>query len=135
MPKQFGQRTGRSRTLARKLPVAVLIALGERNVAVRDAEWRAGGALLAMTDYEGLSVREAVEWCGSGVTVREVTRLANSRTSRRGQRPMSARRIHELDTRSSHQSGHPSDAAAAAVCAQLDGQVRGRRCARRRSRG
>ena len=31
-----------------------------------------------MTDDEGLSVREAVEWCGSGVTlqeVKEVTRL------------------------------------------------------------
>jgi hypothetical protein len=28
-----------------------------------------------MTDDEGLSVREAVEWCGSGVTVQEVTRL------------------------------------------------------------
>ena len=28
-----------------------------------------------MTDDEGLSVREAVDWCGSGVTVREVTRL------------------------------------------------------------
>jgi hypothetical protein len=28
-----------------------------------------------MTDGEGLSVREAVEWCGSSVTVREVTRL------------------------------------------------------------
>jgi hypothetical protein len=28
-----------------------------------------------MTDDEGLSVREAVDWCGSGVTVREITRL------------------------------------------------------------
>jgi hypothetical protein len=28
-----------------------------------------------MTDEEGLSVREAVDWCGSGVTVREITRL------------------------------------------------------------
>ena len=28
-----------------------------------------------MTDVEGLSVREAVDWCGSGVTVREITRL------------------------------------------------------------
>jgi hypothetical protein len=32
-------------------------------------------ALQTMTDDEGLSVREAVEWCGSGVTVQEVTRL------------------------------------------------------------
>jgi hypothetical protein len=29
------------------------------NGAVRDAELRAGGALVAMTDDEGLSVREA----------------------------------------------------------------------------
>jgi hypothetical protein len=28
-----------------------------------------------MTDEEGLSLREAVDWCGSGVTVREITRL------------------------------------------------------------
>ena len=28
-----------------------------------------------MTDDEGLSLREAVDWCGSGVTVREITRL------------------------------------------------------------
>ena len=28
-----------------------------------------------MTDNEGLSVREALDWCGSGVTVREITRL------------------------------------------------------------
>ena len=43
--------------------------------AVRDAERRAGEALRTMTDDEGLSVREAADWCGSGVTVREVTRL------------------------------------------------------------
>jgi hypothetical protein len=28
-----------------------------------------------MTDDEGLSLREAVDWCGSGITVREITRL------------------------------------------------------------
>jgi hypothetical protein len=28
-----------------------------------------------MTDDEGLSVREAVEWCGNGLTLREITRL------------------------------------------------------------
>jgi hypothetical protein len=31
--------------------------------------------LLAVTDGEGISVREAVEWCGSSLTVREVTQL------------------------------------------------------------
>jgi hypothetical protein len=53
----------------------VLTALAERDDLVRDAERRAGEALRTMTDDEGLSVREAVDWCGSGVTVREITRL------------------------------------------------------------
>jgi len=58
------------------LAVAVLTALGERDALVRDAERRAGQALRTMTEDEGLSLREAVEWCGSGaLTVREVTRL------------------------------------------------------------
>jgi hypothetical protein len=55
------------------LAVEVLTALGERDALVRDAERRAGQALRTMTDEEGLSLREAVEWCG--VTVREITRL------------------------------------------------------------
>jgi hypothetical protein len=57
------------------LAVAVLTALGERDALVRDAERRAGQALRTMTDEEGLSIREAVDWCGSGITLREVTRL------------------------------------------------------------
>ena len=28
-----------------------------------------------MTEDEGLSVREAADWCGTGITVRQVTRL------------------------------------------------------------
>ena len=57
------------------LAVAVLTALGECDGAVRDAERRAGEALRRMTDDAGLSVREVVEWCGSGFTVRRVARL------------------------------------------------------------
>jgi hypothetical protein len=58
------------------LAVAVLTALGERDEAVRDTERRAGDALQTMTAEEGLALREAVEWCGSGaLTVREVSRL------------------------------------------------------------
>ena len=53
----------------------MLTALGERNGAVQGAERRAGEALRTMTDDEGLSVREAVEWCGNGLTLREITRL------------------------------------------------------------
>jgi hypothetical protein len=53
----------------------VLTALGERGPLVRDAERRAGHALRTMTDDEGLSLREAVDWCGSSVTLRELARL------------------------------------------------------------
>jgi hypothetical protein len=28
-----------------------------------------------MTDEEGLSVRDIAEWCGGGITVRQITRL------------------------------------------------------------
>jgi len=69
------ERADRERRLE-GLAVAVLTALGERDGAVRDTERRAGDALQTMTAEEGLSLREAVEWCGSGaLTVREVSRL------------------------------------------------------------
>ena len=57
------ERADRERRLE-GLAVAVLTALGERDGAVRDAERRAGQALQTMTEDEGLSVREAVDWCG-----------------------------------------------------------------------
>ena len=69
--KERGDRERRLEALA----VAVLTALGERDGAVRDAERRAGEALRTMTVDEALSVREAADWCGGGVTVREVARL------------------------------------------------------------
>ena len=68
------ERADRERRLE-ALAVAVLTALGERDGAVKDAERRAGEALRAMSEDEGLSVREAVDWCGTGITVREVSRL------------------------------------------------------------
>jgi hypothetical protein len=68
------ERADRERRLE-GLAVAVLTALGERNGTVQDAERRAGDALRTMTDDEGLSVREAVEWCGNGLILREITRL------------------------------------------------------------
>jgi len=55
--------------------VRVLVAVRERDVAVADADRRAGEALRVMTEAEGLSVREAVEWCGDEITTREATRL------------------------------------------------------------
>jgi hypothetical protein len=68
------ERADRERRLE-GLAVAVLTALAERDALVWDAERRAGQALRTMIDDEGLSVREAVDWCGSRVTVREMTRL------------------------------------------------------------
>ena len=68
------ERADRERRLE-GLAVAVLTALGERDGAVKDAEKRAGEALRAMSEDEGLSVRETVDWCGTGITVREVARL------------------------------------------------------------
>jgi hypothetical protein len=47
----------------------------ERDAAVTDAEHRAGQALHEMTKDEGLSVRDAIEWCGEGITTREATRM------------------------------------------------------------
>ena len=67
------ERADRERRLE-SLAVAVLTALGERDALVRDTEQRAGQALRTMTDKKGLSLREAVDWCG-GVTVREITLL------------------------------------------------------------
>jgi hypothetical protein len=61
--------TGRPRTPAGGTGGAALTALGERDGAVKDAEQRAGEALRAMSDDEGLSVRETVDWCGAGITV------------------------------------------------------------------
>ena len=53
----------------------VMVAIGERDAAVAEAEKRAGVALRELTEVEGLSLGEAVEWCGDTVTVREATRL------------------------------------------------------------
>lgn len=40
-----------------------------------EAERRAGQALQEMTEDEGLSVREVVEWCGDQIATREANRL------------------------------------------------------------
>ena len=53
----------------------VMVAIGQRDAAVAEMEKRAGEALRALTEVEGLSLGEAVEWCGETVTVREATRL------------------------------------------------------------
>lgn len=53
----------------------VMVAIGERDAAVAETEKRAGQALRELTEREGLSLGEAVEWCGETITVREATRL------------------------------------------------------------
>ena len=53
----------------------VMVAIGERDAAVAETEKRAGEALRELTEREGLSVGEAVEWCGETITLREATRL------------------------------------------------------------
>jgi hypothetical protein len=77
------ERSDRERRLG-ALAVAVLTALAERDALVRDAERRAGQALRTMTEDEGLSLRELVDWCGSGVTVRDITRLLRLDRSHQG---------------------------------------------------
>ena len=74
---QSKRRRGRAAREKRleDLAVRLLVAVGERDAAVVDAERRAGEALREITEDEGLSVREAVEWCGDEVTTREATRL------------------------------------------------------------
>jgi hypothetical protein len=57
------------------LAVQVMTAVGERDAAVAEAEMRAGAALREMTTVEGVTLREAVEWCGDQIGVREATRL------------------------------------------------------------
>lgn len=57
------------------LAVLVMTAIGERDAAVVAAEQRAGSALRQMTTVEGATLREAVEWCGGRVGIREATRL------------------------------------------------------------
>jgi hypothetical protein len=79
------ERNDRERRLE-ALAVAVLTALGERDALVRDAERRAGQALRTMTDEEGLSLREAADWCGGGITVRTITRLVRLDGGHQGRR-------------------------------------------------
>lgn len=65
------------------LAVAVVTALAERDALVRSCEARAGAALRTLTGAEGLSLREAVEWCGGGeqLSAREATRLRQVTTA------------------------------------------------------
>lgn len=65
------QRERRLITLAEQ----VLVAVAERDAAVAEAERRVGVVLREFTEAEGLTLREAVDWCDQAVSVREATRL------------------------------------------------------------
>ena len=85
--KQQARRTAREvaerRRLARvekerrmtDLAEQVMVAIGERDQAVIDAETRAGEALREWTEVEGQTLTEMVEWCDGLLTPREATRL------------------------------------------------------------
>lgn len=66
-PQERAKREARTIDLAEQ----VMVAVGERDVAVAETEKRAGAALRELTEVEGLSLGEAVEWCGDTLTVRE----------------------------------------------------------------
>jgi hypothetical protein len=72
--KRRRERAEREKRLE-DLAVRVLVAVREREVAVAEADRRAGTALRDMTVGEGLSVCEAVKWCGDEITTRDATRL------------------------------------------------------------
>ena len=72
--KRRRERAEREKRLE-DLAVRVMVAVRERDAAVAEADRRAGQALCYMTEDEGLSVRETVEWCGDELTTREARRL------------------------------------------------------------
>ncbi|KRB75064.1 hypothetical protein ASE01_17010 [Nocardioides sp. Root190] len=71
------RRTERAERERRVIELAeqVMVAIGERDAAVSETENRAGAALRGLTEVEGLSLGEAVEWCGESLTMREARRL------------------------------------------------------------
>jgi hypothetical protein len=72
--KRRREREERERRVV-DLAEQVMVAVGQRDAAVAETEKRAGQALWELTEAEGLSLGEAVEWCGETITVREATRL------------------------------------------------------------
>lgn len=57
------------------LGVDLMTALEERDATVQRCDARAGATLRKMTDDEGLSLREALEWCGPALSRTEAARL------------------------------------------------------------
>ena len=72
--KRRKERAERERRVI-ELAEQVMVAIGERDAAVSETEKRAGEALRDLIVAEGLSLGEAVEWCGESLTLREARRL------------------------------------------------------------
>jgi hypothetical protein len=94
--REMAERHRRKRAEKERRVVAqaevVMIAIGERDAAIAVAEARAAAALRELVEVEGLTVREAVEWCGGSLDTREANRLRRrtpdpnqSETDRSGQ--------------------------------------------------
>ena len=111
--RQRKSRAMRERRV-RKLAVQVLTALGERDAAVTDTEMRAGAALAQMTDVEGLTLAQAVEWCGEEISVREATRLRQLSTATRlgAGRDDGASADHNSEPSLTRETGEPADVSA-----------------------
>ena len=75
------QEQARRERRMRDLVEQVLTAIGERDAAVAAAEQRAGDALAQMTDVEGLTLAQVVDWCGDDLSAREATRLRRLATT------------------------------------------------------
>lgn len=72
--KRRREREERERRIIH-LAERVMVAIGQRDASVAEAEKSAGRALGELTKGEGLSLGEAVEWCGQTVSLREAARL------------------------------------------------------------
>jgi len=66
-----GSCRGSKGQAATSVPSAVM----ERDDFVASSDQRIGATLREMTEVEGLTLREVIEWCGDAVTEREATRL------------------------------------------------------------
>ena len=68
------ERVERDKRLS-ALGVTVMVAIGERDQQVTRYEERAGVALATMIEREGLTLNQAVAWCGPDLSTREAARL------------------------------------------------------------
>ncbi len=72
--KLRARRVAKEKRLSR-LGARVSVAVRERDAAVVKFEGRAAAALMKMVDEEGVTWREAADWCGDSVSPGDVIRL------------------------------------------------------------